>query len=241
MKNHILSFLWQNTLLVVSLFLMTLGVALSVHSQLGSSVISTIPYVLSLAGENGLTPALSIGAYTIIMNAVFVAVQIILLRRKFELVQLFQLLVGFLFGAFLDINIAITNFIVSNALAVQILVQFLGCTILGIAIAFEVRCQSITMPGEGITVALSKVTGLPFPNAKICVDTSLVCIAIALGYYFFGKWQWEIVGPGTLFAMVYVGIVVKSVNPHLGWFDRLLAYIPGFRRYIFGLARFIAR
>ena len=47
------------------------------------------------------------------------------------------------------------------------------------------------------------------------------------------------VGPGTLFAMFYVGYVVKLVNPHLGWFDRLLAYRPGFRRYIYGMARYI--
>ena len=44
---------------------------------------------------------------------------------------------------------------------------------------------------------------------------------------------------GTLFAMVYVGGVVRFVNRHLGWFDRILAYKPGFRRYVYGLARYI--
>ena len=29
--------------------------------------------------------------------------------------------------------------------------------------------------------------------------------------------------------------------PHLAWFDRLLAYVPGFRRYLFGLARWLYR
>ena len=33
--------------------------------------------------------------------------------------------------------------------------------------------------------------------------------------------------------MIYVGLVVKFIAPHLGWFDRLLAYRPGFRRYLF--------
>nr|WP_296087156.1 hypothetical protein [uncultured Prevotella sp.] len=31
-------------------------------------------------------------------------------------------------------------------------------------------------------------------------------------FIFFGAWQWYIVGIGTLFAMVYVGIVVKKVG-----------------------------
>lgn len=37
-----------------------------------------------------------------------------------------------------------------------------------------------------------------------------------------------VVDPGTLFAMFYVGYVVKLVNPHLRWFDRLLDYRPVF-------------
>ena len=39
--------------------------------------------------------------------------------------------------------------------------------------------------------------------------------------------------------MVYVGIVVRIANKYLVWFDRLLAYKPGFRRYVYGLAHYI--
>lgn len=65
--------------------------------------------------------------------------------------------------------------------------------------------------------------------------------AVAACYMFFGSWLWSVIGPGTIFAMVYVGLVVKLITPHIGWFERLLAYIPGVRRYIFGLARLIYR
>ena len=41
--------------------------------------------------------------------------------------------------------------------------------------------------------------------------------------------------------MLYVGLVVKAVGRRLGWFERLLAYRPGFRRYLFGLARLLYR
>lgn len=110
---------------------------------------------------------------------------------------------------------------------------------MGVGIAFEVKCGSVTMPGEGLPVALSRVTGQPFPKLKIFVDTTLVVLAVASCYLFFGQWRWNVVGPGTLFAMVYIGLVVKYVVAHTPWFDRLLNYRPGFRRYIFGLARFI--
>lgn len=112
---------------------------------------------------------------------------------------------------------------------------------MGIGIAFEVRCGSVTMPGEGISITVSQVTKRPFAKVKIWVDTLLVLLAVAGCYLFFGSWQWNVIGVGTLFAMVYVGLVVKCIAPHLGWFDRLLAYRPGFRRYLFGLARLVYR
>ena len=95
------------------------------------------------------------------------------------------------------------------------------------------------MPGEGITVALSRVTLIPFAKMKIVVDTVLVALAVASSYIFFERWEWNIIGPGTIFAMIFIGLMIKLLNPYLGWFDRLLSYRPGFRRYIFGLADYI--
>lgn len=193
-KERTIFFLWQHLWLLVSLFIMTLGVAVCVKSELGSSVISTLPYVFETAGKRGLgVPSLTIGQYTYIMNAILVAGQIA------------------------------------------------GCTVLGIGIALEVRCGSVTMPGEGFPVAVSCVTGIDFPKIKIVVDCSLVVLAVAFCYVFLGAWQWYIVGVGTLFAMLYVGIVVKIAGRHMAWFDKILNYRPGFRRYVYGLAKLIFR
>lgn len=238
-KERVIEFLWQHVLLLTSMFFMTLGVALCVRSNLGSGVISSIPMAFTLAGEAGLAPGWTIGGYTNIMNVILVLAQILVLRSRFEKVQLFQLVVGFIFGAFLDINMWITSVFTYESLTNQICAQFIGATVLGVAVAAEIRCGSVTMPGEGIQVAVARVTGKPFPTVKIMIDTTLVVIAVICGFCFFGSWPWTVVGPGTLFAMFYVGYVVKLVNPHMHWFDRLLHYRPGFRRYIYGLARFI--
>lgn len=234
-----MSFVWQHIWLLISLYFMTFGVALCVRSGLGSGVISSIPMVMSLAGEERLAPGLTIGEYTYIMNAVFVVLQILILRRRFHAVQLFQLIVGFVFGWLLDLNMGLTNLISYNTVVMQAGAQLIGCTVLGIAVSFEIRCGSVTMPGEGIQVAISRVTSQPFPKIKIIVDTTLVMIATAIGFYFFGRWMWNVVGIGTLFAMFYVGTVVKFTNAHTAWFERVLHYHPGFRRYLYGLARFI--
>ncbi|MBD5375930.1 MAG: hypothetical protein HDR77_10745 [Bacteroides sp.] len=238
-KDVAIGFVWQHLLLLLSMFFMTFGVALCVRSNLGSGVISSIPMSFTLAGEAGLAPGWTIGGYTNIMNIILVMAQVLVLRRRFEPIQFFQLLIGFIFGMFLDINMWLTSFFPYSTLAAQIIAQLVGATVLGCAVAAEIRCGSVTMPGEGIQVAIACVTGKPFPVIKITVDTILVVLAVISGFCFFGTWPWTVVGPGTLFAMFYVGYVVKLVNPHLGWFDRLLDYRPGFRRYIYGLARFI--
>lgn len=66
------------------------------------------------------------------------------------------------------------------------------------------------------------VTGRPFAKVKIAVDTVLVIGAVACCYTFFGRWIWSVVGPGTLFAMLFVGFVVKVLTPRVRWFDTLL-------------------
>lgn len=239
-KEQVIGFVWQHLMLLLSMFFMTLGVALCVRSNLGSGVISSIPMSFSLAGEARLVPGWTIGGYTNIMNVLLVIAQVLVLRRRFEPIQLFQLVIGFVFGCLLDVNMWLTSHLSTyGTLPAQISAQFIGATILGCAVAIEIRCGSVTMPGEGIQVAIACVTGRPFPSVKIMVDTTLVVLAVISGYCFFGSWPRTVVGPGTLFAMFYVGYVVRLVNPHLGWFDRLLDYRPSFRRYIYGLARFI--
>lgn len=240
-RAKIIQFCWQHIWLLISLYIMTLGVALCVRSNLGSSVISSIPMAFALAGQENLTFPFTIGGYTNIMNVILVVTQILVLRRQFAAIQLLQLIIGFGFGALIDLNMILTSYLSYDTILKQIIAQFSGCSIMAFGIALEIRCGSVTMPGEGIQVALCKVTGVPFPKMKIIIDTVLVFLAVISCYVFWGKWQWNVIGPGTLFAMIYVGACVKAINHRLGWFERILDYRPGFRRYVYGLARFIYR
>ena len=74
----------QTILLAISLILMALGVALSIKADLGTSPISSLPYVTSLLSS------LSVGTTTIIMNGMFVLIQIAILRRRYQHFQLLQ-------------------------------------------------------------------------------------------------------------------------------------------------------
>lgn len=235
------SFLWQHLLLILSMFVMTFGVALCVKSNIGCSVISTIPFVMTLAGDSGQAPPISIGEYTYIMNFLLVGLQIVILRRRFQPIQLFQLLIGFVFGFLLDINMAIVTMMPNDTIISELTLQLSGCIILAFGIAMEIRSGSVTMPGEGITVAISQASHIPFPKAKIIVDITMVLCAVALGYLFFGSWQWNVVGLGTLLAMFLVGGCIKVMDSHMNWFNKILYYKPGYQRHIYGLAKFVYR
>ena len=83
-------------MLLLGLSLMSLGITFSIRSALGTTPISSLPYVLSL-----LTP-LSVGALMILLNLVFVGLQIAILRRRFPPLQLLQIPVVIAFGVLND-------------------------------------------------------------------------------------------------------------------------------------------
>ncbi len=231
-KSNLSHFFRQHVLLLAALYVLTFGASLFIRSNLGASAISVSPLVWSEAGNASVSlfgwqiPALSVGGYTIIMNSFFVLLQIIILRRRYQLFQLFQLIVGTIFSFFLDVNLAITEPLAAGSgaagFAWGLFLAFAGGTIMGVGVACEVRCKSVMMPGEGLQVAIAQVSGKEFSKVKIVVDTSLVCIALMCCIAFFGTWRWDIIGIGTLVSMVYIGIVVRLLSPHLAWFDNIL-------------------
>lgn len=78
----------------IGLFVMTIGIALSVKSNLGVSPVSFIPYTMTCVW------GIEMGKATILFHIVLVMIQILLLRRKFKPAQLLQILVGVVFGYF---------------------------------------------------------------------------------------------------------------------------------------------
>lgn len=58
----------------------------------------------------------------------------------------------------------------------------MGCVLFAVGISLEIRCGSVTMPGEGIVVAVGKAINIPFAKAKVMVDITLIVIALVCGY-----------------------------------------------------------
>ena len=81
---------------LVGLFISSLGVSLVTKANLGTSPISSIPYVLSL------NFSLTLGNFTIIFSLFLIALQLLILRKDFKLEHLLQIPISILFGYFID-------------------------------------------------------------------------------------------------------------------------------------------
>ena len=81
--------------LLAGLFVNGLGVSFITKAGLGTSPITSIPYTLSL----GFTP--TVGMFTLVFNIFLVILQVILLRRNFQLQNLLQLPIIALFSFFI--------------------------------------------------------------------------------------------------------------------------------------------
>ena len=79
------------------------GIAFITKAALGTSPISSLPYVLSLYFP------LSLGEFTFIMNVLFIAAQFALLGRRINPVQLLQMAVNLLFSAAIDVSMSMLS------------------------------------------------------------------------------------------------------------------------------------
>lgn len=191
-------------LLAAGLFIMAFGVAFSIKAGLGTSPISSLPYVLSL-----FTP-LTVGTATITLHVTLILLQILLLRRRYDPVQLAQLPVALLFGGLTDFSVWALQGIDVSAYPARWGLCLVGILLVGVGVSFEVTANIVTLAGEGMVLAVCKVFPIPFGNAKIGFDVTLVVIASALSLIFLGGLYG--VREGTVAAAFCVGLVARQVN-----------------------------
>ncbi len=210
---------WRWALLALGMFVSACGIACVAQSQLGTTPISSAPYVL--ADILGLT----FGETTVIVNVVFVFLQWVMLRKLFHFTNLCQIPSVWVFGLFIDLGMRL--FVPAAALAVeagwmaQAGMSLLGNVILSLGIVMQVESKTLVQPGEGVVLAASVCFKKSFGTIKIVNDVLLVVLAVILGLGFLGSVDG--VREGTLASAVMVGLCVK------GWY-RLLNKMRGCTR-----------
>lgn len=191
------------------LLIMTLGVAVSVKSDLGVSPVSSIPYTMTCVW------GIEMGKATIVFHAALVLVQVILLRRKFQLKNLLQIPVGVLFGYMTTFSNHLMTFLPDPGnICIRLGMVVISTVLVAIGLFFYVPADIIPLAGEGVMLAISKVADKAFSTVKIAFDVTMVVISLItclILIHSLGS-----VGIGTVIAAVMVGMVLKLITKLFG-------------------------
>lgn len=203
-------------LFVVSLFINAFGVAFITKALLGTSPITSVTYVLSMF------TALTMGEWTIIVNILFVALELFFMRKgdvKSDLrIFLLQIPVSLCFGIFIDCSMSLLHWLEPTSYAAQIGSLLVGCVILAIGITLEVKANIAMTSGEYFVMVISRRFRKEFGYVKLGFDVTLVVISCLLSLIFMGGIYG--VREGTVVAALLVGPIVHFLSPYYRVFDK---------------------
>ncbi len=186
------------------LFIMTIGIAVSVKSDLGVSPVSSIPYTMTQCW------GIEMGKATILFHCVLVLLQIIILRKKFKLKSLLQVPVGIIFGYFTTFcNYLMSFFPTPENIVIRIAMILISAVLVAIGIFFYLPADIMPLAGEGVMQAVSEVTKAAFSKVKVAFDITMVVISLItclIVLHNLGS-----VGIGTVLAAILVGTILGRI------------------------------
>lgn len=199
---------------ILGLFVNSLGVSLITKANLGTSPISSIPYVLSLNFP------LSLGNFTVIFSLLLIFLQLLILGKNFKIEHVLQIPVSFAFGWFIDICMSLLWFLNPQQYLLQIFDLLMGCFILGIGVYMEMLADVVMLPGESFVRAIVFRWKTEFGLTKVCFDVSMTVFAVLLSIIFSGGLLG--VREGTIIAAILVGFIARLIGRKLSFLPQML-------------------
>lgn len=191
------------------LMLNSFGVALVTKGSLGTSPIAAIPYSLSL-----IIPRLSLGNWTILFSFGLILIQIILLRKNANKLEIFlQIIISFVFGYFIDFSMWCLGGFAPSAYLLKLVSLVSGCCVIAFGAYLEVIADVVMLPGDAFVRAIAKVANKEYGSIRVISDISMTVIAGILCLIFLHKL--EGVREGTIIAALITGNIVKIFTKKL--------------------------
>lgn len=199
------TFIKRLLLLLLGLMVMALGVSLTVQANLGTSPISSIPYVASIKFSS-----ISLGTFTFIWNMLLIFAQFCLLGRDFKPYQLLQIPVSIYFGVAVDFTKWLISGLICTTYTAELIVLVMGCMFLALGVALTLQSNLVMNSGEAFVQAVAYKTGKEFGNLKVIFDTTLVMLALLLSLLLCH--QVNGVREGTIAAALMTGFIVRFLG-----------------------------
>lgn len=195
----------------LGLLSLAFGVAFSVNSNLGVSPVNSLPYVISRILN------VQMGTCVTAVFCFYILLQILILGRKFNPVNLLQIVFSTIFGYFVDFaKMVLGDFAIPTYFG-QLTMLAISIPLIALGIVLYMDAQLVPMPMEGLSSCLAEKFGVSFPNMKTIVDCLVVGIGLVLCFVFLGRLDG--LREGTIITAVVTGKVIaifkKPLSPIL--------------------------
>jgi uncharacterized membrane protein YczE len=181
------------------------GVCLMTKAAMGISPISSVSYIFTF-----FTPA-TLGMSQFFWNSTLIVVQIVLLRRAFQKVQLLQFGVSLLFSVFIDALMPFTAFLSmeNQGYAYKSVVFAASLAVLGLGLGLIAITNLIMLPGDGLARSISAKFNLEFGKAKVLFDC--ICVVLTCIISYAALRRIEGIQMGTVIAALLLGHIARFV------------------------------
>ena len=206
-KSTPVQFVIRVLIYCLGLLSLAFGVAFSVNSNLGVSPVNSLPYVISRIVN------VQMGTCVTAVFCFYILLQILILGRKFNPVNLLQIVFSTIFGYFVDFaKMVLGDFTIPTYFG-QLTMLAISIPLIAVGIALYMDTQLVPMPMEGLSSCLANKFGMSFPNMKTIVDCLVVGIGLVLCFVFLGKLDG--LREGTIITAVVTGKVIALIKKPL--------------------------
>ena len=190
-----------------ALFLMAVGVALSVNSNLGVSPVNSLPYVISQIIH------VQMGTCVTVLFCFYILLQVMILRREFQPVNLLQILFSTIFGYFVDFAKMLVGGFALPTYAGKLMMLAASIFLIALGVMLYIDVELVPMPMEGLSSCIAKKLGKPFPTMKTVVDCVVVLTGVVLSFLFLGKLDG--IREGTILTAAVTGKLIAMFRKWL--------------------------
>lgn len=179
---------------LLGILIMTLGVSLTVKSEVGAGAYDSINFGLANLFKINVSIAIWITSFIVVVIAS-------ILRRKSP--KLTTFITAIIVGSSTDMWVMMIKNISVNTIFEKVFAFSIGICLVATGVAIYIIPKLPANPTDDLMVALTEEKGISIMKAKLTIDTICIIIAFALK----GP-----IGIGTIIATISIGPLIDIIN-----------------------------
>ncbi len=214
--------LYSELCYVLGIFILALGTAMMTKADFGVSMVVAPAYIIYLKLSQYLS-FMTFGIAEYILQGILLVLLTVVVRR-FRLSYLFSFVTALIYGVILDFSMLLVGLLPCEYLAVRLTLYCIGFLITSAGVAFLFNTYLSPAVYELFVKEVSGRYGFDLGKCKTIYDCTSCAAAILMSFAFFGLWQFEGIGIGTVICALINGTLIgffsSFLNKHFEFADK---------------------